>query len=45
MEICGKEIICRGSVRDPTVTVTVQLVAVDGQTNTVNSMVERDGLF
>ena len=45
LEICGSNIVCRGQVSDPTVTVTVQLVSADGETNTVGSQVGRDGLF
>jgi hypothetical protein len=45
MEICGSNIVCRGCVSDPTVTVTAQLVDANGQTNAVGSLVGRDGLF
>ena len=45
MKISASSIVCRGAVNDPTVTVTVQLVDANEQTNTVGSQVGRDGLF
>ena len=45
MEICGSDMVCRGSVSDPTASVTVQLVDANGNTNMANSLVGRDGLF
>jgi len=45
VEICGNNIVCRGQVADPTVTVTAQWVDANAQTNTVGSLVGRDGLF
>ena len=45
MEIVGSDIVCRGSVSDPTASVTVQLVDATGATNNAGSLVGRDGIF
>ena len=45
MEIVGSGIVCRGQLSDDTATVTVQLVDANGNTNTVGSLVGRDGVF
>jgi hypothetical protein len=45
MEIVGNDIVCRGYVNDDTATVTVQLVDAKGATNSVGSLVGRDGIF
>ena len=37
MAICGTNFICNGLVSDPTVTITVQLVDTNGDTNTVDA--------
>ena len=44
-EICGSNIVCRGQVNDSTATVSVQLVDANGNTNSVGSLVGRDGVF
>ena len=43
--ICGTNFTWRGSVDDPTVTISAQIVDTNGDTNVVNGIVERNGNF
>lgn len=45
LEIVGSNIVCRGFVSDDTATVTVQLVDANGETNAVDSLISREGVF
>ena len=44
-QICGSNFTWRGSVDDPTVTLSAQIVDSNGDTNVVNGIVERNGNF
>ena len=44
-QICGSNFTWRGSVDDPTVTLSAQIVDTSGDTNVVNGIVERNGNF
>ncbi|MGD0744048.1 MAG: hypothetical protein ABSA45_02740, partial [Verrucomicrobiota bacterium] len=45
MKVCGNAFTCDGWVSDPTATVTVQVVATNGNTSVQNATVGRDGHF
>lgn len=44
-KICQSSFTWRGLISDPTATVTAQMVDTNGNTNTFNGIVERDGKF
>jgi len=45
MVFCGSQIVCRGSVSDPTVHITAIMVDTNNMTNTFNGLVGRDSKF
>jgi hypothetical protein len=45
MVFCGSQIVCRGSVSDPTARITATMVDTNNTTNTFNGLVGRDGKF
>jgi len=45
MKICGSNLVCHGTVDDPSANVTMQLLDANGHTSFANVLVGRDGLF